>query len=141
AVFDNIVDGRHDTSADLTALGLPTSWSRYVGTMYWGPNTAVNDPRWATYEDKFTAANPVHYYEQHPVRTAQILNKAGRDLLTLRPDYIGSFAVNAGYPAATKEWRVPVVSGLFRLVQPAGGYFLVPLWLLIALAALRAVRR
>jgi hypothetical protein len=141
AVFDNIVDGHHDTAADLTALGLPTSWSKYVGTMYWSPNTAVNDPRWPEYRDKFTATNLAHYYEQHPVRTAQILNKAGRDLLTLRPDYTGSFAVNAGYPPATKEWRVPVVSGLFRLVQPAGGYFLVPLWLLIALAALRAVRR
>lgn len=141
AVFDNIVDGHHDTSADLAALGLPRSWSRYVGTMYWSANTAVDDPQWATYKDRFTAANLVRYYEQHPLRTAQILNRAGRDLLTLRPDYTGSFAVNAGYPPATKEWRVPVVSGLLRLARPAGGYFLVPLWLLIALAALRAVRR
>lgn len=140
-IFNSIVDGRHDTGADLAALGLPRSYERYVGTRYWWRDSAImSDPDYERYADRFTRANLVDYYMSHPGRTAEILHRAATDLMTARPDYQGNFGTGSGQPPTAKEYRVPVLSGLLSLAAPLGLFLLFPLWLLTALAGIRALR-
>ncbi|GLZ40672.1 hypothetical protein [Actinokineospora sp. NBRC 105648] len=141
AIFDSIVDGKHDTAQDLADLGLPASFAQYVGTQWWSPRPAYTDPEYPKYRDKISNGNIVRYYASHPVRTAQILNQAAEDLLTGRPANMGNFGADAGLPAKAKEYRVPVLSGITGLIAPAGLFALLPLWLLIAWLGIRALRR
>ncbi|MEV0071112.1 hypothetical protein [Amycolatopsis sp. NPDC050768] len=141
AIFDSIVDGKHDTNADLAALGLPQSFAKYVGTGWWTPGAAKTDPLYPRYRDKISRRNVVRYYSTHPERVAQILQQGGVNTLTARPDNLGSFGELSGQPRLSKEYRVPVFSGLATLAAPAGLFVLVPLWLLMIWAAARAFRR
>ncbi|MEV8614473.1 hypothetical protein AB0383_42325 [Amycolatopsis sp. NPDC051373] len=141
AIFDSIADGKHDTNADLAALGLPRSFARYIGTGWWTPGSARTDPLYPRYRDKISRRNVLAYYESHPARVAQILQQGGVNTLTARPDNLGSFGELSGRPRLSKEHRVPVFSGPAALAAPAGLFVLVPLWLLMIWAAVRAFRR
>ena len=56
-IFDSIVDGKHDSAADLAALGLPAEFAKYAGTGWWSPHAAWHDP-----------ANRPHYiYHGDPI--------------------------------------------------------------------------
>lgn len=125
-VFNSIVDPQDDPAADLAALGLPPDYARYAGTYAWWPNAAPSDdPDFASHEGRFTRENLVDYYLSHPDRTVRILDRAATDLLTARPDYQGNFAAEAAEPPGTKEFRVPVLSGLAMLLAPLGLFALV----------------
>ncbi|WP_409185440.1 hypothetical protein F9C11_14805 [Amycolatopsis sp. VS8301801F10] len=141
AIFDSIVDGKHDTKADLAALGLPESFEQYVGTGWWGERAAWHDPLYPQYKDKISRRNVLHYYATHPGRTAEILQQGGVDALTARPANLGSFGELSGQPRLSKEYRVPVFSGLAALVAPLGLFVLIPIWLLVGWAGVRAFRR
>lgn len=141
AIFDSIVDGKHDTNADLAALGLPQSFAKYIGTGWWSPGAGKNDPLYPQYRDKISRRNVVHYYSTHPARVAEILQQGGVNTLTARPDNLGSFGELSGQPPLAKEYRVPVFSGLAALVAPAGLFVLVPIWALLVWAGVRAFRR
>ncbi|WP_328603953.1 hypothetical protein OG943_28240 [Amycolatopsis sp. NBC_00345] len=141
AVFDSIVDGKHDTNADLAALGLPPSFAQYIGTGWWSPGAAWHDPLYPRYRDQISRRNIAHYYATHPVRVAQILQQGGVDTLTARPDNLGSFGELSGEPRLSKEYRVPVFSGLAALAAPLGLFVLIPVWLLTGWAGVRAFRR
>ncbi|GAB3486125.1 hypothetical protein [Amycolatopsis cihanbeyliensis] len=140
AIFHNILDGDHDTEADLAYLGLPPSYARYIGTEWWGPVVAKRDPTYPEYRAQISRRNVARYYLEHPGRTVEILHEGARDLLTARPDNLGSFGEDAGMPPKAQEYRVPVWSGLLGLVAPLGLFFLVPVWALVAAGALRAWR-
>lgn len=140
-IFFSIVDGRHDTAGDLAALGLPQSFSQYIDTNWWGPRPATKDPAYPLYRDRFSMRNVAQYYLHHPGRTVQILHEGAKDLLTARPGNIGSFGEHSGQQAMAQEFRVPLLSGVTRLVAPLGLFFLLPLWLLIGWAAIRSWRR
>ncbi|RZS37558.1 hypothetical protein EV193_105114 [Herbihabitans rhizosphaerae] len=140
AVFHSIVDGQHDSAEDLAALGLPASYAKYQGTLYWGPVNATQDPEWPKYRHLFSGRNLAEYYATHPQRTGQILNRAASDLLTMRQERQGNFSANTGFAPRAKEFRVPVVSGVLNLVSPLGIYLLAPLWLAIGWVAVRAWR-
>ena len=131
-IFLNIVDGRHDTGADLAELGLPPSFAQYAGNGWWGAHPANMDPLYPSYRDKMSRANVVAFFAGHPGRTLAVLNRAAGDLLTARPDYLGSFDASAGLPPHAQEYRVPVVSSLTGLLAPLKLFALVPLWLLVA---------
>jgi len=141
AIFDSIVDGKHDTAGDLAALGLPESFAQYVGTNWWGEHVAWQDPLYPQYKDKISRRNVAHYYATHPGRTAEILQQGGIDALTARPANLGSFGEQSGQPRLSKEYRVPVFSGLAALAAPLGLFVLVPVWLLVGWAGVRAFRR
>lgn len=140
AIFHSIADGAHDTGRDLADLGLPPSFVVYAGSTWWTPVRATQDPAYPRYEALISRRNVAHYYLTHPVRTAQILQQAGTDLLTARPDYLASFGERSGLPPRTKEYRVPVISGLTGWLAPLGLFVLIPWWLLLGGAGLRAVR-
>lgn len=131
-VFLNIVDGRHDTQADLAELGLPPTFAQYAGNGWWHAHPATMDPLYPSYRDKISRRNVVGFFAHHPGRTLEVLNRAAGDLLAARPDYLGSFDASAGLPPHAQEYRVPVVSWLTGLLSPLKLFALVPLWLLIA---------
>ena len=66
---------------------------------------------------------------------------ATQDLLTARPENIGSYVEGSDAPEMAQEFRVPVLSGLTRAVASLGLFVLVPVWLLTAGAAVAAWRR
>jgi hypothetical protein len=135
SVFLNIVDGKHDTQADLAALGLPPSFAQYAGNGWWHPHPATMDPLYARYRGQLTRENVVAYFASHPGRTLQVLNRAATDQLTARPDYLGSFEQDAGFAPHAQEYRVPVVSWLTGLLSPLGLFALVPIWLFVLVRA------
>ena len=139
-VFMSILDGEHDTSADLADLGLPESFAQYAANGWWHPNPAHRDPQYPQYRDQISRRNVVHYFGTHPDRTLQILDRAAGDLLTARPDYLASFTRESGYPPLTLEYRVPVLSGATAFIAPLGLWALLPIWLLVAVAGVRAWR-
>ncbi|MFJ7216532.1 hypothetical protein [Amycolatopsis sp. NPDC098790] len=139
-VFDSIVDGKHDTDADLAALGLPPSAKKFIGTGWWAAHPWT-DADYNGFRDKISRRNVVRYYAAHPQRTLQILQQGAVDTLTARPSRLGSFAESAGFPQMAQEYRVPVFSGLSKLAAPLGLFVLVPFWLLIGWAGVRAFRR
>ncbi|OZM73226.1 hypothetical protein CFN78_10185 [Amycolatopsis antarctica] len=139
-IFMSILDGQHDTEADLAALGLPESFSRYAANGWWHPNPARFDPEYPRYRDQISRRNVVEYLAEHPARTVQILDRAATDLLTARPEYLASFPREAGYPPLTLEYRVPVLSGATAFIAPLGLWVLLPIWVLTACAAVRAWR-
>jgi hypothetical protein len=139
-VFDSIVDGKHNTDADLAALGLPPEAKKFVGKGWWEASPWT-DPGYNGYRDKISRRNVVQYYAAHPRRTLEILQQGAVDTLTARPARLGSFAESAGFPQMAQEYRVPVFSGLSALAAPLGLFVLVPFWLLIGWAGVRAFRR
>ncbi|WP_342741567.1 hypothetical protein [Actinokineospora terrae] len=141
AIFNSIVDGKHDTQRDLADLGLPPHFAQYIGTTWWSQKPAHTDPDYPRYQSRISNENIIDYYLSHPVRTAQILDQAASDMLTGRPENMGNFALGAGQPDKAKEYRVPVLSGITGLLAPAGLFAAVPLWLLVGWMGVRALRR
>ncbi|GHG05682.1 MULTISPECIES: glycan biosynthesis hexose transferase WsfD [Amycolatopsis] len=135
SIFLNIVDGKHDTQADLAALGLPPEFAQYAGNGWWHPHPATMDPQYPRYRDRISRRNVVTYFATHPGRTLEVLDRAATDQLTARPDYLGSFDREAGFPPHAQEYRVPVVSWLTGLIAPLGLFALVPIWLLVLVRA------
>ncbi|MFE6609686.1 hypothetical protein [Amycolatopsis sp. NPDC057786] len=131
-IFLTIVDGRHDTGADLAALGLPASFGQYAGNGWWHPKPATRDPEYPKYREQISRRNVVEYFATHPWRTVEILDRAAGDLLTARPPYLGSFDRSAGFAPETQEYRVPIVSTVTKLLAPLGFFALLPIWALIA---------
>ncbi|MER6671024.1 hypothetical protein ABT256_41175 [Amycolatopsis japonica] len=131
-IFLTIVDGRHDTGADLAALGLPASFGQYAGNGWWHPKPATLDPEYPKYRERISRRNVVEYFATHPFRTVEILDRAAGDLLTARPPYLGSFDQSAGFAPETQEYRVPIVSTVTKLLAPLGFFALLPIWALIA---------
>ncbi|MEV7093165.1 hypothetical protein AB0M80_09965 [Amycolatopsis sp. NPDC051045] len=140
SIFLNIVDGRHDTQADLAELGLPPSFAQYAGNGWWHPHPATMDPRYPQYRDRMSRRNVVTYFAAHPGRTLEVLHRAATDQLTARPDYLGSFDQDAGFPPHAQEHRVPVVSWLTGLIAPLGLFALAPIWLFVLVSAWRQRR-
>ncbi|HKN51860.1 MAG TPA: hypothetical protein VJX66_05130 [Amycolatopsis sp.] len=140
-IFDSIVDGKHDSAADLAALGLPAEFAKYAGTGWWSPHAAWHDAAYGQYREQISRRNVVQYYRTHPERTLQILHQGAEDTLTARPANLGSFGELSGQVPGTKEYRVPVLSGLSALLAPLGLFALVPIWLFIGWAGVRAFRR
>ncbi|UNO41734.1 hypothetical protein [Streptomyces sp. MST-110588] len=141
-VFAGIVDGKHDTAADLKALGLPQEWSRYAGHTYWTHGQAVSrDPKFRAYRGELGIRNIARYYFHHPGRTVEILQLRARQLLAMRPGYLGNYPPVAHRPPGAQEHRVTLASSAGLRLRKAGLLLLVPLWALAARAGLRAVRR
>ncbi|WP_018683414.1 hypothetical protein [Actinokineospora enzanensis] len=140
AIFDSILDGKHDTYGDLAALGLPAHFAEYIGTGFWSARPATKDPDYPKYRDKISNHNILRYYSTHPLRTWQILDVGASNMLAARVPNLGNFPMEAGQGWEEKEYRVPVLSGPTALVAPLGFYVVIPLWLLIAYLGIRALR-
>lgn len=140
AIFTSILDTGQPNQEYLRDLGLPESFDKYVGIVFWAPNAAHSDPLYPQYKHLISRNNVIKFYLKHPWRTVEILHRNATDQLIARPATQGSFEVDSGEPPYAKEYRVPVFSGIGRLLSPLGLFFLLPLWSFILWAGFRVWR-
>ncbi len=140
-MFNSIVRADHAV-ADLAELGLPASFAQYQGTSWWGERPpAHTDPLWGAYQAQVSRETVLQYYKGHPVRALEIVHAGAKDMLTARPENIGSYAEGSDAPAMAQEFRVPLFSGITRALAPLGLFALLPLWGVVATAVITSWRR
>jgi hypothetical protein len=140
-IFDDIVTGHGNATADLRALGLPVSWARYAGDGFWSPHSVYHDPLYMQYASRLTDANLARFLGTHPAELIGIGQQSADDALQLRADYLGSYSPAAGHPAGALDNRVGVVSSIVQAVPSGLGLlWLIPLWAAMAAIAAWALR-
>jgi hypothetical protein len=141
-IFEDIVDGHDNASADLRALHLPQSWARYAGHYYWDTGSVRNNPLYPRYEKYLTDTNIAKFLLTHPGRIAGIGQKSAVEAQVFRVTQLGTYAPNAHHRPGAYESRVIVVTWLMhQLPKNLGLYGLLPLWIVMAGIALVALRR
>jgi len=142
-IFEHIVKQDDTTkAADLRALGLPVSWSKYAGTFYWGPRSVRTDPLYHRYEPKLTDSHMALYFLTHPGKIISVGNQAATEGLRVHYTYIGDYSLNAAKPVGATDSRELVFSWVAQRLPPHYGLlWLVLLWLSTASVALIALRR
>jgi hypothetical protein len=141
-IFNGIlVVDRHNGASDLRELGLPASWTTYAGTGYWSPGSVVYNRLYPKYVAKLNDTNLLRFEFTHPLTTIEIGQQAADQAMAFRIPYLGSYSPAAGYSPGALEDRVGLVSSLVEAVPSGLGLFwLVSLWLVLALIGLLGVR-
>lgn len=140
-IFEHIVNRNDKTKeADLRALGLPASWSRYAGSYYWARGSVRTDPLYHRYEPKLTDSNLARFLLAHPGRIIDVGQQAAVEDQSVRVTTLGNYPPDAGHRPGAVESRVIVVTWLVqRLPRNLGLLWLVPLWVAMAAVALLAL--
>lgn len=141
-IFERIVNGHDNERADLRALGLPASWSKYAGSYYWAGHSVRTDPLYHRYEPKLTEVNVARFLLTHPGRIIDVGQQAAVEDQSFRVATLGDYSPGAGHRPGALESRVILVTWLVhRLPRHLGLLWLVPLWVAMAGIALLALRR
>jgi hypothetical protein len=142
-IFEHIVSPDDSSkAADLRALGLPASWSKYAGSYYWASQSVRLDPLYHRYEPELTDSHMEHYFLTHPGRIISVGEQAATEDLPVRVTYLGDYAPSAGHRPLALDDRVLVVSWLTQRLPPRLALlWLVLLWLAMAAVALLALLR
>jgi hypothetical protein len=142
-IFQHIV-GRNDNTkaADLSALGLPASWSKYAGSYYWSRHSVRTNPLYPRYEPKLTDGHMAGYFMTHPGRIVTVGEQAARLGLRVRVTTLGDYPPFSGHRPGALESRVIVLTWLAQRLPPAHALlWLVLLWLAMTAVALLALLR
>jgi hypothetical protein len=144
-IFTDIVTKKQDAPAELRALGLPVSWSRYAGHWYWDGGSVRTDPTLPRYYGQLTDTNLAHYLITHPGSIVSIGQSAAVQAQVFRVTALGDYPPSAGHPPGTVESREVVLTWLMhRLPHGLGFGWYIPVWagmVAIAVLALRRRRR
>lgn len=142
-IFEHIVNNNDNNKrADLRALGLPASWSKYAGSYYWSSNSVRTDPLYHRYEPTLTDSHMARYFLTHPGRIISVGQQAATEGLRVRVTTLGDYPPSAGQPPGTLDSRVIAVSWLAQRLPPSlGPLWLVLLWLAMTAIALLALLR
>jgi hypothetical protein len=142
-IFEHIVNRNDITkAADLRALGLPVSWSKYAGSYYWSRHSVRNDPLYPRYKPELTDSHMAHYYFSHPGHIITVGEQAAKEGLRVRVTTLGDYPPSAGRPPGTLDSRVVVFSWLAqRLPSDPALLWLILLWLAMTAVALVALLR
>lgn len=143
-IFDDIVNGHDNAPADLRALGLPVSWSKYAGDYYWDTVSVRDSPLLGRYRGKLSDGNIAQFLVTHPRDMVSIAQQSAVYAQQFRLNSLGDYPPGSGHPPGAVESRVAVVSWLMgRLPAGLGLLWLLPLWAAmtgVAVAALRLRR-
>jgi len=142
-IFEHIVN-RDDNAkaADLRALGLPVSWSKYAGSYYWSRPSVRTDPLYPRYEPTLTDSHMGRYFLTHPGHIITVGEQAAREGLRVRVVTLGDYPPSAGHGPGALESRVIVFTWLAQRLPPRPALlWLVLLWLAMPAIALVALRR
>jgi hypothetical protein len=141
-IFEHIVNGHDNERADLRALGLPASWSKYAGSYYWASDSVRTDPLYHRYEPKLTDGNVARFLLAHPARIIDVGQQSAVEDQSFRVTTLGDYPPSAGHRSGALDSRVIVVTWLVhRLPRHLGLLWLVPLWVAMAVVGLLALRR
>jgi hypothetical protein len=142
-IFEHIITpGDKTKAADLRALGLPATWSKYAGTYYWGPHSVRSDPLYPSYEPKLTDSHMALYFMTRPSRAISVGDEAANEGLRVRVSYLGDYSAYAGHPLGALDDREVVFTWLAQRLPPRLGLlWLAALWLTMGSIGLIALRR
>ena len=141
-IFDSIVNGHDNASADLRALGLPASWAKYAGHGFAGTPSVYYDPLYSQYAARLNDANIAHFLLTHPLRVAEIGQRGAVAAMRLRVSNLGSYEPAAAQQPGALENRVVLLSRLVATIPFGLGLFwLGPLWIAALAIAWMAWRR
>lgn len=142
-IFTDIVTTNDPTPvADLRSLGLPAAWARYAGDYYWHHPSVRVSPLYHRYEAKLTDTNIARYLLTHPGRAVSVGQSAAVFAQQFRVTTLGDYPPSAGYRPGAYESRVAVFTWLaHRLPQGLGLWLLLPLWAVMTVIAVVALRR
>ncbi|MFJ9113078.1 hypothetical protein [Streptomyces sp. NPDC102283] len=136
--FVGLLAHSDDPRAAAVDLGLPADFARYEGRSWWVEQPPQSDPRWDRYEDRMAYGNIASFLVTHPGVTARIALHALDDFGAARPDYLGSYPMDAALPPGAQENRLPLFS---MLVRDTGGGLMLTLVTLLGCAAVPWGRR
>jgi hypothetical protein len=113
-VFGEIL-GRSATPAeDAAELGLDPEWLRYAGTNAYAPDSPLLQSGFRrAFLHRVGYRKVVRFYLRHPKRLAGRLERASRDLWTLRPS-LGNYERSAGHPPGARTTAFALWSGLLE---------------------------
>jgi hypothetical protein len=139
-LFTDIVTKRATAPAQLRALGLPVSWTRYAGHYYWDTTSVRHSPLYSRHTGKLTDGNITHYLLTHPGSILRVGQSAAIAAQRFRITSLGDYPVDAGHPKGAYESRVVVLTWLMHRLPPGLGLWgLIPLWLVMAAVAIAAL--
>ena len=139
-LFTDIVTNRATAPAQLRALGLPVSWARYAGHYYWDTTSVRQSPLYPRYSGRLTDGNITHYLLTHPASILRVGQSAAVLAQRFRVTSLGDYPVSAGHRKGAYESRVVVLTWLMHQLPPGLGlWWLVPLWLVLAVVAVVAL--
>jgi hypothetical protein len=140
-IFTDIVTKRSTAPGQLRALGLPASWAKYAGDYYWAKRSVRFSPSFPRYTGKLTDVNIAHYLLTHPGYIASIGQSAAIFAQQFRVTQLGDYPISAGHQKGAYESRVVVITWLMHhLPANAGLWLYLPLWLIMTVLALAALR-
>jgi hypothetical protein len=142
-IFEHIVNWKdRNKRADLHALGLPASWSKYAGSYYWSRHSVRNDPLYPRYEPELTDSHLAAYFLTHPGHIITMGEQAASEGLRVRVTTLGDYPPSAGHRPGTLDTRVIVYSWLAQRLPPGPALlWLVLLWLAMTAVGLAALLR
>ena len=141
-IFTDIVISRHNALAELSALGLPASWSKYAGHDFWDKISVRHDPLYFRYAGRLTDVNIAQFLLAHPSSIIGVGQHAAILAQHFRVTTLGNYPPSAGHPPSATETRVGVVTWLMHLLPPGWGLrWLIPLWAAMAAVALISLLR
>ena len=122
-------------------LGLPRSFGRYSGTIWWGAHPIENDPAYPRYASRFTQANLAHYLIGHPGLTARIFASGAGPYLTFRNTNLGSYPAGSGHAPRSQECRDCLLMDVSRAMRWTGLTGVLAYWVACLAAAALLLRR
>ena len=129
-VFGEILGRSANPVEDAAELGLDPEWVRYAGTNGYAPDSPLlrSEFRMA-FLHRVGYRKVMRFYLHHPKRLAGRLERASRDLWTLRPP-LGNYERSAGHPPGARTMGFAVWSSL---LERLGGHPV--LWALVFIVA------
>jgi hypothetical protein len=140
-VFGELL-GRSATPAeDAAELGLDPDWLRYAGTNAYAPDSPLLQSGFRRdFLHRVGYRKVVRFYLRHPKRLAGRLERASRDMWTLRPS-LGNYERSAGHPPGARTAAFGVWSGLLAKLGARPMLWALLLFAANLLAAARGYRR
>ena len=142
-IFFRFTPDADGQTAALAEFGLPSSYTAYIGTHSYSPNTPVNDEEWQRqFMDRTSFGKIGLYYLNHPEITLDILGHSlAVDASSIRPDNLANFEREDGFPPNTHATRFSWWSNLRSRMVRAFPAHLVIFYAIMAGGAVACIMR
>jgi hypothetical protein len=112
SIFLEMLPNSRDRGADLDALGLPASWTRYSGVSAYQAGTPFADPDFRRrFTERVSHSRIALFYALRPVRFGNLLHRAARRAAVMRPHHLGNFEKSVGMPPRAMSRAFALWSG------------------------------
>ena len=138
-LFAGVLGVSNDPKADLEAMNLPPQLAQYAGKSWWDERPPQDDPAFAGAADGITYGAIGRFLLTHPYHALKVGDRAAKEYLLARPDYLGSYQAGDG-PARAQECRLCLASALTAKFQGLGILLWGPVTLVLISAAIHTMR-